>query len=93
MALITLAEAKGYLRVDHADEDAEIQRMVDQASALIVGYVTVDGADAWTDQTAPGEARSAAQMMVASLYDDRLGDPFKPGVKSMLRRLRDPSLA
>ena len=66
--LITLQDAKDHLRVDTDDEDSTIQLMVDAA----IEYVTkalnngpLDGA------TAPKMAKSAALLMVGSLFEHR----------------------
>lgn len=82
VALITLDVAKQHLRVDHTDDDADIQRKVDEATDHIMGYIkktigTPDPDDPsivdWTPETVPPRIRSAVCLMLSKLYDDRAG--------------------
>jgi hypothetical protein len=78
--LITLEVGKAHLRVDHTDDDADITRKIDQASAFVLTYIkktigTVDPEDPsivdWTDETVPPDVAAAVEMMLESFYDDR----------------------
>jgi uncharacterized phage protein (predicted DNA packaging) len=80
MALLTLDVAKKHLRVDHADDDADITRKIDQASAIVLDYIkktigTPDPEDPsivdWTDATVPPPVAAAVEIMLSKLYDDR----------------------
>jgi hypothetical protein len=80
VALLTLDVAKQHLRVDHTDDDADIQRKIEQASDIVLDYIkktvgTVDPEDPsivdWTSDTAPGPVRAAVELMLSKLYDDR----------------------
>lgn len=64
--MISLAEAKLHLRVDHDAEDLAIQGMIDAA----VQHLTSIGVDTTTEPT-PAPLRQAALMAVADFYETR----------------------
>jgi uncharacterized phage protein (predicted DNA packaging) len=79
-ALLTLDVAKKHLRVDHTDDDADIQRKIDQASAIVLDYIkktvgTPNPEDPsivdWTDATVPPPVAAAIEILLSKLYDDR----------------------
>lgn len=100
--VITLEEAKEHLRVDHTDDDADIQRKVDQASAIVVDYIKKPADWAPTD-TETKIFQAAALMVLSKLYDDRnVGEEDAENVAlgyltlqvtAILHRMRDPALA
>jgi uncharacterized phage protein (predicted DNA packaging) len=65
--LYTLPEVKAYLRVEHSDDDALIQSIMDAAEKRVLQYCNISivppGAEA--------EFKLAAMMVVASGYDLR----------------------
>lgn len=65
--LYTLEEVKAYLRVDHSDDDALIQTIMDSAERQVLQYCNISivppGAEA--------VFKEAAIMVVASGYDLR----------------------
>lgn len=89
MMLVSLDEAKRHLRVDHDDENADLELKIAAASELIVDYLK-DAANAFLDSQGEPEIDSAGQpvgipfkvkaatlLMVGYLYRDRDGDPDK----------------
>ena len=71
MALITLGEAKGYLRVDTADEDAMIGILLTSAKRLCVDVARLSD-DQWAEidsgEEDPALAPLRETMKVAVLY-------------------------
>ena len=67
--LITLAEAKLHLRVDHSDEDTAIQAMINAAVAATADYLNMDAED--LDSEAPAPVKSAALLLIGDLYEHR----------------------
>ena len=100
--VVTLAEAKVQLRILDTWHDLEVQAAVDDADAIIRGYLKDRNDDAWTDTTAPREVKRSVLLMTAHLYEHR-GDEFGPdqdnddrvwnAIANLLRRLRDPAVA
>lgn len=89
MALITLPEAKTYLRLLGADWDAELGIKVPQASAIVLDYITVPEGDLAGDDL--DIAKAGALEVTRALFEG--GDALNGNVKNLLHRLRDPSLA
>ena len=67
--MLTLAETKLHLRVDHSDEDALITALMDTATAACADYLNMAAADLVVAVPAP--VKSAALLMVAGLYENR----------------------
>ena len=67
--MLTLAETKLHLRVDHSDEDALIQALMDTATAACADFLNMDAADLVVAVPAP--VKSAALLLVGSLYEQR----------------------
>ncbi len=61
----TLSQAKAHLRVDHTDEDALIQSLIDAAEQSILLYLNLEA----LPEEAPVNA--AALMLVGALYENR----------------------
>lgn len=66
--LVTLAEAKAYLRVDSADEDAFINQLIQTAEYMIADILRVDVKELKNTSTVP---RTAEYFAVAYLYEHR----------------------
>lgn len=67
MAIITLNEAKTYLRVDHDTDDELIQSFIDAAEALAVSHT--GNADILTLDPMPEDLKQAVLAGVSYLYD------------------------
>ena len=67
--MLTLPETKLHLRVDHNDEDALIQSLMETARLSVAEYLNMDGAQ--VTSTVPSPIKSAALLMVAGLYENR----------------------
>jgi len=67
--IVTLEEAKSYLRVDFDDEDDLITRLIDSAQKLCMSIARIDTSE---DFEATGEAgRIATLYTIAYLYEHR----------------------
>ena len=67
--MLTLAETKLHLRVDHSDEDALITALMDTATAACADYLNMEAADLVVAVPAP--VKSAALLLVGDLYSSR----------------------
>ena len=70
-SLVTLTQAKDRLRVVISDEDADIQRMIEEASAAVVARVdNTDVTDLWLDDAStPREAQAAVLEVIVFLFE------------------------
>jgi len=90
--MITLDEAKRHLRVDHADEDADITLKLKFAGAIVLDFIGENS----TATTYSEDVIDAATLSVlGELYANReaSADPLSPSVKAVLARLRVPVFA
>ena len=104
MGLVTLETAKEHLKPPGDIDDARIERLIEEASALVLLYVKLPF-DAYQNTTGepsildvPPILRSAVLLVIGSLYDNADGqdpdkDPLSPAVKSLLHSIRVPTLA
>ena len=67
--MLTLAETKLHLRVDHDDEDALIAALMATATAACADYLNMPAADLVVAVPAP--VKSAALLLVGDLYANR----------------------
>jgi len=74
--MLTLAATKLHLRVDHNDEDALIQSLMDTATAACADYLNMEAADLVVAVPAP--VKSAALLLVGSLYEQRESQGDRP---------------
>ena len=66
-ALLTLDEAKLHCRIDHNDEDSLLGALIATATTAVADYMNVTS----VDDTAPAPVKSAALLLVGSLYEQR----------------------
>ena len=67
--MLTLPETKLHLRVDHSEEDALIEALMDTATAACADYLNMEAADLVVAVPAP--VKSAALLLVGALYENR----------------------
>ena len=67
--MLTLAETKLHLRVDHDDEDALIAALMATATAACADYLNMEAAD--LVGAVPAPIKSAALLLVNDLYANR----------------------
>ena len=66
-ALLTLDEAKLHCRIDHNDEDSLLGALIATATTAVADYMNVTS----VDSTAAAPVKSAALLLVGSLYEQR----------------------
>lgn len=76
-ALLTLDEAKLHCRIDHDDEDALLGALI--ATAAVADYMN---ATEPVDSTAPAPVKSAALLLVGTLYEHRESVSDRPYSKN-----------
>ena len=67
--MLTLAETKLHLRVDHSDEDALITALMATATAACADYLNMPAEDLVVAVPAP--VKSAALLLVGTLHEQR----------------------
>ena len=105
---VTLEQAKRRLRVTSTDDDVDIQDLIDQAEAHVIGWCSTTArskavADGWTVETVPTVVVTAILVQTAELDrfrgDDPDGPPRQDGeelcvsVRELLRAYHDPVIA
>ncbi len=66
-ALLTLDEAKLHCRIDTNDEDSLLGALIATATTAVADYMNVTS----VDDTAPAPVKSAALLLVGTLYEHR----------------------
>lgn len=74
--MLTLEQTKLHLRVDHSDEDALIQSLMDTATAACANHLNMAAADLVVAVPAP--VKSAALLLVGALYEQRESQGERP---------------
>lgn len=74
--MLTLAETKLHLRVDHDDEDTLLTGLIATATAACADYLNILPSELATDVPAP--VKSAALLLVGSLYEQRESQGDRP---------------
>ena len=74
--MLTLAEAKLHLRVDHDDEDALIQSLIEAACDAVAHHLNMRPADLFF--SSEPSLRAAALLLVADLYENRMAQTDRP---------------
>jgi hypothetical protein len=100
MILETLENAKLSLGITDPARDAEVQLLLEHASALIYQYVGAQAVPEWDETTAPDVVQAATLKMLGHLYEHRGDDAnddhdekIWEAVSLLLMRTRDPALA
>ena len=75
-ALLTLADVKLHCRIDHDDEDSLLGALIATATTAVADYMNMDADD--VDDTAPAPVKSAALLLVGSLYEQRESQGDRP---------------
>ena len=73
-ALLTLDEAKLHCRIDHNDEDSLLGALIATATTAVADYMNVTS----VDDTAAAPVKSAALLLVGSLYEQRESQGDRP---------------
>jgi hypothetical protein len=101
MPIITLAQAKGHLRIDHSEQDDVLREVIDDAEALVFDYLHLDVSafapdQPWDAATLPLVIRRAIYLTIGYLWIPGLGDNAAktehwptPEIKGLLMRFRD----
>ena len=66
-ALLTLADVKLHCRIDHNDEDSLLGALITASTTAVADYMNVTS----VDDTAPAPVKSAALLLVGTLYEHR----------------------
>ncbi len=86
--IITLAEAKAFIRVDHTDEDTLINGLILAATETALAH-----ADGLLEaDPVPESVRTSALLHVARLYDDRHSENPPQAAATLASRYRDWSV-
>ena len=95
MALISREAAMVQLNLTDGDSPIDgLHAYIDEASDIVLDYVTHEDKNGWDEVSAPFLIQAAVKLVLQSLYDDGAqGNPLSPAVKDILRRYRQPSLA
>lgn len=78
-ALLTLDEAKLHCRIDHDDENALLGALIATATTAVADYMN---ATEPVDSTAPAPVKSAALLLVGTLYEHRESVSDRPFTKN-----------
>ena len=73
-ALLTLADVKLHCRIDTNDEDSLLGALIATATTAVADYMNVTS----VDDTAPAPVKSAALLLVGSLYEQRESQGDRP---------------
>ncbi len=86
MSMLALEDAKAHLKITHDDEDGDILEKIDQAEALVLGYLELDD-DEWDASTVPADVKAGILRMFSRLYAFR-GDDVRERALLLLTPLR-----
>jgi hypothetical protein len=98
MALVSLGQAKDHLRIEHDYSDADIVDKMEQASAIVVDFLTTQADPTWDELTVPKPVQTAILWVLAHLWahrGDEVGkdDELWAALNRLLARFRDPAYA
>lgn len=104
LGLVTLEVAREHLKPPGTIDDVRIQRLIEEASALVLDYIKLPadsyhstGGELQADDVPP-VVRSAVLLVLGALYDNADGQdpdkqPLSDAVKALLHSRRVPTLA
>lgn len=100
MPLVTPAQVKAHLLIDHDEDDQKIDEITIDASEMMLNYLKKP-IDYWQNTAqepvgVPGSVRAATLKVAAALYENRDGSgtpALSQDVKDMVHRYRDPAFA
>ncbi len=101
MGLVSLEVAKEHLKPPGDIDDARIERLIDEASAIVLDHMKLSY-DAYHSTSGsldpdavPPNIRAAMLLVLGTLYDnaDATADPLSPSVRALLHSRRTPTLA
>lgn len=105
MALVTREQVMLALRIEDADDAANVDLKIKQAEDIVLDFIQPKPDPAWTAETAPGRVTAAVILVVGYLYSNSDeaqealaalsgGTAIKASpVAALLWRLRTPTLA
>lgn len=105
--LVTLDDAKTYLRISDTDHDADVTAIRDTAQEAIVAYIGAAADPTWTDATAPRAVVHAIKLLLGHYYEHRgddlagvglrqtitMDDAVWSAISNLLGRHHDPTIA
>lgn len=102
MGLVTLDVAKEHLRPPGNADDGRIERLINQASGIVLDYLKLDS-DAYMntsgtpEETVPYAVEAAVLLVLGALYDNTDGQdkdkqPLSDAVKALLHTRRTPTV-
>jgi hypothetical protein len=104
MGLVTLDQAKEHLKPPGDIDDTRIERLIEEASQIVLDYIKLPS-DAYqstsfspNEDEVPPQVRAATLLVLGALYDNGDGqdpdkNPISPAVISILTPKRTPTLA
>lgn len=104
MGIVTLEVAKEHLKPPGDIDDVRIERLIDEASAIVLEHIKLsvdayhDSSGELLEQNVPPTVRAAVLLVLGSLYDNADGqdpdkNPLSPAVIALLCGRRTPTLA
>lgn len=93
MGLVSLETAKEHLRITDVASDDDLDRKIQQASAIVITHLKAQADDGWSDGTVdvPGNVEAATLIVLKNLRELEAIDWVT--VDRLLIGLRDPALA
>ena len=81
--MLTLDEVKGFLRIDHNEEDGYISVLLLLAKELCENYMRKD-----IIEPMPESVRQAQLLVISHFYENRTGEPISDAVYRLLDAYR-----
>lgn len=98
MSLVNLAAAKRHLYITDPTQEPAVIEKLEEASAIILRYLDLQGDPTWDETTAPAPVQAATKLMLGYLFSGQRGDADREGtiwtdIDHVLKQFRDPALA